>query len=131
MPAFDTDALVALVDQDNEHHAEARRRFVQADLVLLLPSVLSEFTTVVRRHARAKRMDGNKAARKALSQLLAEPRVRVEAQLDYLAASKRYLETPGLSYTDALVAQMRWHHDQLDPVTFDKAVLRAARKSAR
>lgn len=125
MPAFDADALVALVDAAHPHHVEAKHRFDSADQVLLHPSVVTEFTTVVRRHAKAKGIDGNVAAREALRNILTQPRVRLEERLAYPSAVARYMESKALSFTDAIVAQLAWQ-DQDPPVTFDTQLRRAA-----
>lgn len=124
MPVFDSDALVALFDADHPHHAEAKRQFEGADHVLVHPSVVTEFTTVVRRHAKAKGLDGNVAAREALGDVLEQPRVRIEERLVYPAAVARYMESNTLSFTDAIVAQLAWQ-DQNPPVTFDGQLRRA------
>jgi predicted nucleic acid-binding protein len=127
MPAFDTSVLVPLLDRGHPRHTEAARRFDAADQVLIHPAVASELTTVVRRLAKDRGQDGNRAARQALRALLEQPRVRLESELQADAALRRYLADAALSFTDALVAQMRWHHDQQEPVAFDDDLLRASR----
>lgn len=123
MPAFDASALVPLFDAAHPRHDEARRRFREARQVLLHPCTVAEMTMVVRRIAKDHGRNGNKVARQALSSLLEQPRVRIEASLDYEAAVAMYLDTNKLSFTDAVVAQMRHHHDRKAPVTFDDDLL--------
>ena len=131
MPAIDTDALVALVTADHPHHAEAVRRFEDAVQVYVHPAVACEFTTVVRRQANRAGQDGNKAARRTLKALLAQPRVRLDAAVPHAAAAARYEASPRLSLADAIVAESRWHYDGQDPISFDQALLRAAHREHR
>lgn len=131
MPAFDVNVLVALVDEDHPHHPVATRLFDTAGTVLLHPCVLTEFTTVIRRHAKSIGQDGNAAARRALRAVLAQPRVTVEPSIPEADAIARYLAFPGLSFTDAVVAEMRWHHDRQEPITFDQGVVKASRATSK
>ena len=126
MPAIDTDAAVALVTTTHPHHSAARRRFDAATQVYLHPSVITEFTTVLRRQANRAGSDGNAVARQALATLLAQPRVKIEAGIDHAHAVQRYMGSPALSFTDAVVASFSAWFDKATPLTFDQAILRAA-----
>jgi predicted nucleic acid-binding protein len=133
-PAFDTSALVPLFDPSHERHAEASKSFDEATAVLIHPCVLAEFTTVLRRLARASGRDGNKVSREALANLLQQPRVRVEADVDHAEAVSLFQENARLSFTEAVVLAMRNHKGAGAPVTFDENVLAALhrlRKPAR
>ena len=129
MPAMDADALVALVTSTHPHHVAARARFDAAGQIYLHPSVITEFTTVLRRQANRNGGDGNAVARQALETLLKQPRVKIETGIPHAGAATRYLRTNPLSFTDAVVAEFRWHLDKLDPITFDAAILKATRRS--
>lgn len=131
MPAFDASALVPLFVPGHPHEAPATVRFEEVGVVLVHPCVLAEMTTALRREAKNRGLDGNETARAALEALLAEPRVRVEPALAYDDAIARYLAFTGLSLTDAIVAELRWHHDRQEPVTFDRDLLRAARATSK
>jgi predicted nucleic acid-binding protein len=122
MPAFDTDALVALFDEAHPHHKEARDEFLQADAVLLHPCVISEFTTVVRRLAKDAQQDGAAVARQTLHALLQQPRVSITRNIGYEDAIQLYTVAPNLSFTDAVVSEMRAWGDKKFPVTFDKNI---------
>lgn len=104
-------------------------------MVILHPSVITEFTTVMRRLAKEKGYDGNEKARQALMALLRQPRVAIRADMDYEEVVDRYLCAPGISFTDAVVAASVAHFSKSEPVTFDKKLgkLRAptARERAR
>jgi predicted nucleic acid-binding protein len=126
MPAMDTDAAIALVTTTHPHHAEAVRQFEDAVQIYLHPSVVSEFTTVLRRQANQAGLDGNQVARQTLARLLEQPRVRLETGIDHDHAVDRYHASPPLSFTDAVVAEFRWHLDKAAPITFDKALAKAA-----
>lgn len=126
MPAIDADALVALHTSTHPQHGEARRRFEAAGHIHAHPSVLAEFTTVMRRQATRQGLDGNKVAREALQSVLAQPRVRLSIDVDHGDAIRRYLANAALSFTDAIVATFRWSADKQDPITFDKAIVKAA-----
>ena len=120
MPAFDTSALLPLFNPQHPHYGRARARFEAAETVILHPSVITEFTTVMRRLAKDKGLDGNEKARQALVALLQQPRVAIRAEMDYDAVVDRYLCAPGISFTDAVVGASVLHFDKSQPVTFDK-----------
>lgn len=126
MPAFDTDALVALVTPTHPHHVQARKQFDDAGQVFIHPAVAAEFTTVVRRQANKASLDGNRIARQHLLALLDQPRVRLDSNVDHDHAVERYLAWNPLSLTDAIVAESRWSYDRQDPVTFDQDIIKAA-----
>lgn len=120
VPAFDTSALLPLFNAQHPHYGRAKAQFEAADMVVLHPSVITEFTTVMRRLAKDKGLDGNEKARQALMALLRQPRVAIRADMDYEAVVDRYLCAPGISFTDAVVAASVAHFNKSKPVTFDK-----------
>lgn len=122
MPAFDTNVLIALIDEDHAQHQEAKQRFDGAQEVLLHPCIVAEFTTVVRRLAKDAGMDGNRAARDALQGLLAQPRVRIVNHMDHADAVQLYMAEPKLSFADAVLSEMRWGFDRQESVTFEPAI---------
>lgn len=126
MPAIDTDALVALVTPSHPHHAAASKLFDEAVQIYVHPAVAAEFTTVIRRNANKANLDGNRLARQHLKAILDQPRVRLDASVDHGDAVQRYMKAHPLSLTDAIVAESRWFYDRQDPITFDKAILKAA-----
>jgi predicted nucleic acid-binding protein len=122
LPAIDSDAVVALMTTTHPHHAEARRQFDAASHIYLHPSVITEFTTVLRRQAKKNGLDGNAVAREALDTLLKQPRVTIELGIDHHQAADRYAKTTTLSFTDAVVADFQFHLDRQPPITFDAAL---------
>ncbi len=126
MPAIDADAVVALHTSSHPNHREARRKFEAASQVYVHPSVVTEFTTVLRRQANKHGLDGNQIAREALQSFMAQPRVQLSVDVDHGDATQRYLANRTLSFTDAIVAEFRWSTDKQDPITFDKDVIKAA-----
>lgn len=125
MPLFDTSALLPLFNPGHSHHDDAKKAFESCGQVVLHPLVIHEFTTVVRRLAKDRGADGNEEARRGLLALLAEPRVKVRADMDYDAAIDRYIAAPRLSFTDAVVAGSRFHYDKEEPIAFDDHLLKA------
>ena len=126
MPAIDADAMVALHTSTHPSHIEARRKFEAVGQVYLHPSVVTEFTTVLRRQANKQGLDGNAIAREALQSFMAQPRVQLSIDVDHGDATLRYLANRDLSFTDAIVAEFKWSADKQDPITFDKTVIKAA-----
>jgi predicted nucleic acid-binding protein len=125
LPLFDTNALIPLFNQQHPRHADARKRFETTDQVVLHPTVIYEITMIIRRMANKAGLDGNERARIALLTLLKEPKVTVQADMDYQRVVDMYVAHPGLSFTDAVIARSSEHFDKKEPVTYDKKIHRA------
>ncbi|MHB8632866.1 MAG: PIN domain-containing protein, partial [Thermoplasmatota archaeon] len=129
VPAFDTSALIPLFDKDHGHHGRASKAFRDANEVLVHPCVLEEFTRVMRRIMKDAGQDGNAGSRQALAALLAQPRVRIVHQMPYDKVVELYLADSSLSFTDAVVSQLRWEADKANPVAFDDNIRNSLKMS--
>lgn len=129
MPVFDTSALLPIFNPEHPHHGRAREAFERAELVVLHPCVLTEFTMVIRRLAKDLGQDGNAAAREALQSLLDQPRVLVSGDMDHRPACELYMARKEISFTDAVVAMSDKAFDREEPVAFDDGVWRARSSS--
>lgn len=118
MSVFDASVLIPLFMQRHPHHEAAKKHFENADLVLLHPCVIDEFTTVSRRLANDQGLDGNRYARTSLQALLNEPRVRVRSEMNYDDVVALYLAAPRLSFTDAVVQRLALDQ-KTKPLSFD------------
>lgn len=121
LPVFDTSVLVPLFIKEHEHHKKAKHLFATADWIILHPSVITEFTTVIRRLAKNKGLDGNEQAREALLSLLLQPRVSIRSDMDYQEIIDLYASSSRLSFTDAMVAQSDAYFDKKAPATLDES----------
>lgn len=129
MPLFDTSALLPLFDPGHPHHQRAKDAFERAETAVLHPSVIVEFTTVMRRLAKDIGENGNEAARSALKALLDQPRVLVSADIDHRRACSLYLDEPAISFTDAVVARSDEAFDKEEPVAFDDGIWNVRRRA--
>ena len=119
MSTFDTSALVPVYARRHPRRAEAVQAFEQADEVVVHPCVLAEFSGVMRRLAKDEGHDGNAVARRAVQELLAQPRVVVRSDVDHDQAVAKYLGDHALSFTDAVIVCAQ------DAVAFDEGIWRA------
>ncbi|HEX2066769.1 MAG TPA: PIN domain-containing protein [Candidatus Thermoplasmatota archaeon] len=125
MPVLDTSFLVALLNGDDLHHAEARSNALRLPLVVPGP-VLVELLQVVQHRTRRLHGDsaGRQAARSAFTALEANPAFHLQADYDGQLASAIYRKASGLSYVDAVAVAVA--HRAGEPLlSFDKEQLAA------
>lgn len=124
----DTSAIYALFDVDDARHPQARAAFEHAEPVLIPHEILVESMALLVRRL------GFAAAAEAGLQLRGLPHVEVQPTPDDVwddvqgAAWNSFADSGGvLSHADAIV--VAWcRHRRVKPLTFDKALLQAARR---
>jgi predicted nucleic acid-binding protein len=125
----DTSALVALLDANHPHHADAARDLAEGHVTVTWGS-LAEVATVVRRLAKGNGQDGGQAARQALAAItdLAGFRQAPPGELD--AVMGLHGKETSLSFVDAwnLAAAVQGGEGL---VSYDRDLRAAHRRHAR
>lgn len=101
MPVVDASVLVPAFDADHPLHGRARKLLAAAGRVAIHPGTLAELSTVLRRQANLKGLDGANVARNAVRALRSLPGMRDTGDNLAVAATRRYLESKELSFVDA------------------------------
>lgn len=99
----DSSFLVALLNREDAHHEEARRRYEEHGPQTINQPVLTEFLLYIHFRVRKERGErsGHEAARQALGALVHELRFRVQPLEDQEGAFRVFREQPALSFPDA------------------------------
>lgn len=113
MAVADTSFLVALFDQDDDHHDHARRLMRSTDHVLISTETLIETLGVL------KAKLGRQAAKDALEGLIRLENVGWEEQCDIMNAYRLYHRRKTRSLVDAIVIH-NCVRLGVPPLTFDK-----------
>lgn len=128
----DSSFLVALLNRDDAHHGEARRRYDREGPQTVNQPILTEFLLYIHFKVRKERGDrsGHEAARRALGAVVQELRFRVHPLEDQEGAFRIFRESPALSFPDAAgIADALAKAGGL--WTFDEDQARAHRRLAR
>ncbi|MHB8633962.1 MAG: PIN domain-containing protein [Thermoplasmatota archaeon] len=126
MTVADTAGLVALLDANHTHHAQAAHALKEGPVVVTWGS-LSEVATVIRRLAKENGLDGNLAARQALAAITGLKGFRDAAQLPLPDVLKLHHQEPSLSFVDAWNLHLALATKE-PLLTFDRALKSAARR---
>lgn len=129
MSVADTSALVALVDTNHAHHADAAHSLAEGPVTVTWGS-LAEVATVVRRLAKDAGLDGNRAARQALAAVTGLAGFRQAAAPDLGKVLKLHGKEATLSFVDAWNLHVALAADEA-LVSFDKELRAAHRRLAR
>jgi predicted nucleic acid-binding protein len=118
---IDTTALVALVDEGHEWHAEVRVRLRHGPLSVTRGS-LAELTQILW-HGRSSRGDGGHFARSAVAAIMAHPAFREASDVPLADVMGLYHAHPGLSLVDAWNLAAAWATGE-ELVTHDRVLAR-------
>lgn len=129
MSVADTSSLVALLDANHVHHAEAARDLAEGHVTVTWGS-LAEVATVVRRLAEDNGQDGGQAARRALAAIAGLAGFRQAPQPPLEGVLKLHGEETALSFTDAW--NLRVALDGGEPlVSYDRGLRASHRRRAK